>query len=581
VRIVLLLFLLAVYLRQQLEPALERIDRLESSAAQGPSAYESNDHPLSQVSSSASRQKEERGAKSENGATVNSEPRISTIQSPNQGERQRRTNDPVKILYVGEFGLGHRLSKMSAAYHLVWMMRLEHNLTGSSGAEEGIDPMVLEASWGHCELENGTKVDISASLFGPEPLLNTHPSQKHGAIDHRHNEPLPPRRGKAVPKTIRIRNDVKGYYAGQMYKNARTVVTPELVQAWDYKMRTTDRELFHQLLRRFQFRDVATRYQRKRDWGGHFVVGVHFRLGNGEQEHFASSNRAVADATNLVRQTVRLILQYRKAVLSRSHDSSIDSSGRKPWAIFVASDTPDVLPMVQQALGAFQPGVDASDTIQLWASPSIPHLPEHGVSYTITESDACFDGWKFAMLDQYLLSHVHMLVAPTRSTFTQILPRAMVMSPRPPLQFSHSSRSNKVGSPGDAWKVGGTFCEVEFDQMVPSCSAQMSCYADSLDWLRLRNTTSRSLRVLIDDDSTLQCKERDSTHIERSLFVPHKVLVHVPETANESRTVWHAWQKLLQGTASASAGASGAVRYGGRIAKKYRSYAFHPDWTFG
>jgi hypothetical protein len=513
---------------------------------------------------------------------VTNTPRIASIQSPNQEERQHRTNDPVKILYVGEFGLGHRLSKMSAAYHLAWMiMRREHSLTGSSGAEEGIDPMVLEASWGHCELENGTKVDIFASLFGRELLLRSYPSPTHSASDHRHHEPLLPRRGKAKPKTIRIRNDVKGYYAGQMYKNARTVVTPELVQAWDYKMHTTDNALFHQLLHRFQFRDVATRYQRKRDWGDHFVVGVHFRLGNGEQDHFASSNRAVADATRLVQQTVRVILQYRKAVLSRSNDSSIDSSNQKPWAIFVASDTPDVMPMVQKALDAVQPDVDTSDTIQLWASPSIPHLPEHGVSYTINESDACFDGWKFAMLDQYLLSHVHMLVAPTRSTFTQILPRAMVMSPRPPLQFSHSSRSNEVGSPGDAWKVGGTFCEVEFDQMVPSCSARMNCYTDSLDWLRLRNTTSRSLRVSIEDDATLQCKERDSTHIESSLFVPHKVLVHLPETVNESRTAWDAWQKLLQGTASTSGGASSAVRYGERIAQKYRSYAFHPDWNFG
>jgi hypothetical protein len=576
VRIVLLLFLLAVYLRQQLEPALERIDRSESSAAQGPSAYESNDHPLSQVSSSASRQKEERGAKPGNGVTVNSEPRISSNQSPNQEERHRRTNDPVKILYVGEFGLGHRLSKMSAAYHLAWMMmRREHNRTGSSGAKAGIDPMVLESSWGHCEFENGTKIDIFASLFGPEPLLRSHSSPTHGASDHQH---------RGEPTTIRIRNDVKGYYAGQMYKNARTAVTPELVQAWDYKMRITDRELFHQLIRRFQFRDVATRYQRERDWGDHFVVGVHFRLGNGEQDHFASSNRAVADATRLVRQTVRLILQYRTAVSSTgiALDSWTNSSNEKPWAIFVASDTPDVIPLVQQALDAFQPLFDKFDSIPVWASPSIPHLPEHGVSYTITQSNACFDGWKFAMLDQYLLSHVHMLVAPTRSTFTQILPRAMAMSPPPPpLAFSHSSRPNEIGSPSDPSKVGGTFCEVEFDQMVPSCSARMNCYTDSMDWLRLRNTTSRSLRVSIDDDSTLQCKERDSTHNESSLFVPHKVLVHLPETANESRTAWHAWQKLPQGTASASGGASGAVRYGGRIAQKYRSYAFHPDWTFG
>jgi hypothetical protein len=577
VRIVLLLFLVAVYLKQELEAAVGQIDRAQSNKVLGPSSYGSHGKPSSSLTSPpAIRLKDERGIE-----MVTKHRPIQSTSSTNQQERPHHLSDPVNVLYFGEFGIGHRLSKMSAAYHLVWMVRHEHNRTSRSGAGgAAIDQLVLEATWGHCELGNRTRVEIFSSLFGPGPLLRWHSSRSVGASDHQFS--LSPRSG--APATILIRNDVKGYYAGQMYKNARTAVTPELLQAWDYKMHTTDLDLFRQLLQRFRFRDVAVRYQQERDWGGHFVVGVHFRLGNGEQEHFASSNRAVADAKRLVHQTVRLILQYREAVLSRAHASAIGSYHDKPWAIYVASDTPDTIPTVQAVLDMLL-AANGGDSIPLWASPSISHLPERGVSYTITESDACFDGWKFAMVDQYLLSHVQMLVAPTRSTFTQILPRAMVMSqPLPPITQDdlHGSRQYKVDSPSYASTRRGTFCEVEFDQALPRCSARMKCYTDSMDWLHLRNGTSRTLRVSIDDNATLECHGRDSKHKSvPSLFVPHKVLVHLPETTEELRLAIDQWRKQMWAAPSTAVGASSAIRYGERIAQKYRRYAFHSDWNFG
>ena len=55
-------------------------------------------------------------------------------------QENTNTNNGNRIVYVGKFGLGHRLSKMAAAYHLAQRLQSETKL-----------PLSMEVQWGVCD----------------------------------------------------------------------------------------------------------------------------------------------------------------------------------------------------------------------------------------------------------------------------------------------------------------------------------------------------------------------------------------------------------------------------------------------
>jgi hypothetical protein len=486
-----------------------------------------------------------------------------------------------RIVHRGEFGAGHRLARMSGAYRLA--RRLAKRAEGEQGTPRAARFRVeLRADWGRCRTDNGTSTDVFAHLFGSNVLYGS------GAADAGRAGKPKAKAPKQSVVAVRIRNDVPGYYAGQMYKNAGTPLTGRLWQRWVDKMEGTDVDLFRALLARFRHQGLVQEYQREKNWRNRFVVGVHLRLGNGERGHFAESGRGSADAASLVRDAVDLVQRY----LDASEAKGGGDRERPPPALFVATDTPAALPLVRAELGRLAPA------LELWPSPTASRLPPAGVSYALESSDECLGGWVDAVVDQALLSRVDVLVAPARSTFTQILPRAVVLSPR---QGGANSSSNR------APRRGGTFCEVETAEEHPPSSGsapapprRMVCFESSADWL-LRNGTDIAIEPPPEEGKGQQVQRR---------YLPHKVLVQLPEppAANgngEEEALWGAVRSALAAPNPAAGpgapsdsgnglgfgrggggdgdggGGEATLRYGPRFAQKYREHPFRPGWTHG
>jgi hypothetical protein len=458
---------------------------------------------------------------------------------------------------------------MSGAYRLA--RRLAKRAEREQGTPRAARFRVeLLADWGRCRTDNGTSTDVFAHLFGSNVLYGS-----GAAAAGRAGKPKAKAPKQSVVE-VRIRNDVPGYYAGQMSKNAQTELTPSLWQSWVDKMEGTDLELFDQLLARFRHQGIVEEYRREKGWdGSRLVAGVHLRLGNGERGHFAESGRGSADAASLVRDAVDLVQRY----LDASEEKG-GGSGRPPPALFVATDTPAALPLVRAELGRLAPA------LELWPSPTASRLPPAGVSYALESSETCLEGWVDAMVDQALLSRVDVLVAPARSTFTQILPRAVVLG------------------------GGGTFCEVEVAEEDPPAPGsgpppprrRMVCFESSAGWL-LRNGTETAIEPPMEKGKGQQVQQRR--------YLPHKVLVHLPEppAANgngEEEALWAAVRSALAspdpaagpgapsdsgsgrglgrgagGDGDGGGGGEATLRYGPRFAQKYRSYPFRADWTHG
>jgi hypothetical protein len=475
---------------------------------------------------------------------------------------------------------------MSGAYRLARRLaagRAEKEQQGRH-ASNSTDPVLrveLRADWGLCRMDNGTSTDVFSHLFGSDLLYESGAAAEAAATAAAASRRAGKPKGKAPLKqnivTVRIRNDVPGYYAGQMYKNAQTKLTPSLWQRWVDKMEGTDLDLFRTLLARFRHQGIVQEYQQKKGWdGSRLVVGVHLRLGNGERGHFADSGRGSADAASLVRDTVDLVQRYLDAL----EETGGGDRERPPPALFVATDTPAALPLVRAELGRLAPA------LELWPSPTASRLPPAGVSYALESSDECLGGWVDAVVDQALLSRVDVLVAPARSTFTQILPRAVVLG------------------------GGGTFCEVETAEEDPPAPGsgppppprrRMACFESSAAWL-LRNGTDALIEPPGESARGQQGQRR---------YLPHKVLVHLPEPPaadgdGEEEALWGAVRSALaspdrapgpgapsdggsgQGRLGRGAGGDGdggggeaTLRYGPRFAQKYRSYPFRTDWTHG
>lgn len=145
--------------------------------------------------------------------------------------------EEIEWIYIGQFGLGHRLSKLSAAYHLAQQQQLPVAVPAR---------IRMNVRFGSCRLTttttsssasstnsqaNVTDVGIFEHLFGASALSlsskhvlprinkNTNKVIHHSRRPDQGNQSIGGHTGRQK-KVILIRNDVAGYYAGQAYKNA-------------------------------------------------------------------------------------------------------------------------------------------------------------------------------------------------------------------------------------------------------------------------------------------------------------------------------------------------------------------------
>ena len=420
-----------------------------------------------------------------------------------------------KLYYVGRFGLGHRLSKLSAAYHLAFELNLPE----------------VELHWGSCQTE---KVDISTVLFGTHilqvPRHDTHPVVVAAATDHSESS-----------KTILVRNDVAGYYAGQNYKNAQRPLTHNVLDSLWWPKLQLDRKLFHHLLDQFMRmqhdnnKDYDNVFQTvTSDWRDYTVIGLHIRAGNGEGDHFQQAGRSVYNTEFYVQSTCQLI----HAALR--NETVFGATNNKPPLLFVATDTPSVLAIIHTACAP----------LPIRVLPQARVETKGGVSYQQwNKGSQCFDGWRSSMMDMALLAHTDILIAAMRSTFTQILPRALVQE-----------------------RQGGIFCEVGSGGG-HSVMMMMSCFENERQWL-LRETQPKTVSLPVSGDGGRD--HPDNTTVGSVPTVTHKVMVHFPDW---DKNEWAVQARAFLQDSSPSSDPT--FVYGPRFDKKYRSKGeFREEWTW-
>jgi len=436
--------------------------------------------------------------------------------------------DGYKIIHRGDFGLGHRLSKMSNSHHLA--IRWQHELQSSLPKSRRIG---LEIQWGRCDnVTAGTvgDVDIFEYLFGTTCV----PLESESAST------IPPlsymKRGKQADdsKVLYIRNDVPGYFAGQSFKNANVTLTPDLIKRWDQKIQT-DYQLFQWITNHFQFRSLAEDFQRENLWKMYHVVGLHLRIGNGEREHFVEAGR------NNATESLGYLCDHLNTILQLT--ASVHAERPKPGLVFLATDTANWIPRVRACTDLLE--------VKLVTFPQPRLTAGHGVSYsTWTGGDQCFQGWKSSMMDVWLLSQVDILLAPTRSTFTQTLPLSLLLS-----------------DPNKSKEMKYRFCEGD--------GPFMTCFSSLESWL-YRNEENHVLH------STATSFHGSPTY--RS--VHHKVMVHFPDRKDppiyeQATRFWKTAMNNNDSSNLANKPSAATFRYGKRFNPEYRDFiSFNINWTW-
>jgi hypothetical protein len=477
-----------------------------------------------------------------------------------------------RVIHVGMFGLGHRLSKLAAAHHLAERL-------GASVSTA----LVLEVRWNDCDGDGGdAKNNIFRRLFAGSneiPILR-------GNHQDDNVQPRSRSQSRRGGKTILVRNDVHGYYAGQAYKNFQIPIDDDsTLLAWRDKLES-DRRLFLHLRERFMTSAavghnnnsssssssthgaILRDFQKRHMWEEHHVIGVHIRAGNGETGHFADAQRAMMTTTldhsdNFHNNSTMVIPRLLEQLMDQLSSSQ---KINKPFLIFVATDTVEWVEWLQTALlhvnviSFPQPRVDRGKGVSFsqWKG-----VVDSGTR-TITDADAdpdneadppadrCYAGWVAAATDMFLLAATDTLVATTRSTFTQILPLALVLTP------------------GGGQ---GTFCEI---RTVTTTNTNTTAA-----------TTTTTTRGLHDHHHRMAC----FTDLYQWLWGndtdgSHKVMVHLPDVAEKSDRIFDDAQQFLVGTTTPpDDGANNddwrLYYYGRKYNPRYREKRpFRSTWTY-
>lgn len=295
-----------------------------------------------------------------------------------------------EVIHRADFGLGHRLHRSAASYHLAHSLSLP--MKNSSGNEQQQPPIThLRFDWKSClakdDNANVTISNVEAEtkeyivfryLFGDDVwILSDPPKQSLTGTDKNlrfgnsgvgSGVLIPDRRNMVV-----VRNDVEGYIAGQVYKNLRlpikwdpkTVLSdannqsplPTLTvsrdQAIGYneildKVMRSDVNFYRRLADSYRFNVELEEFQVRHKWNERpLVIGLHLRAGNGEKGHFADSGRGEGEneavmVTRLV-QLINMVATREMKRRGKGKGASLQQNedqqdGLRPL-LFIATDT--------------------------------------------------------------------------------------------------------------------------------------------------------------------------------------------------------------------------------------------------
>lgn len=336
-------------------------------------------------------------------------------------------NHPNQIIHFGVFGLGHRLAKISSAWHLTKSLNVTR----------------MRLFWGDCQ----DLTNLAAYLFGSDTI--DVPGSEQIAIQAEKID--------NVGKTITLKNDVEGYYNGENFKKHKVVLPKKFGSDRSpfldkYK---SDVELYRILLKRFVGKEDVVQFMKDHNFNRHFVVGIHLRLGNGEQSHFKEAGREVADEMEFVFRLVDLLKSFVDDLrISHPERFIVDRCSKKGKVplFFLATDSPKYIPIISNQ--SKEIGIDTVIMPQF--------RMEKGVTFSITNGSKCARAWYDMLLDDITLSFSDVLIAARYSTFTQSMPM--------PLIFDRARG-----------RSGPHFCEVGDTGILLSCISLKILYLNSPD----------------------------------------------------------------------------------------------------
>lgn len=298
----------------------------------------------------------------------------------NANDREDRLQKP-EIVFVNEiihrafFGLGHRLHRSAAAYHLARSLSLsesqsfpiDHFDDHVSLDQLQHQPVITQFrfQWESC-LPSGKTGNLSLAhekedekieynvfryLFGndvweldydDDTLLVSHRYPMATNDSDSDNSTISDIKLQIRRNMIVVRNDISGYIAGQLYKDlqlplnynpddvfSRTNETKPFVpsstasfnqrHAYDAildKVMKSDVDFYHRLMDNYRFESELQQFQIKHKWNERpLVIGLHLRAGNGEGHHFTQSGRASSFDINEATMIDRLVRLIKMAVI--------------------------------------------------------------------------------------------------------------------------------------------------------------------------------------------------------------------------------------------------------------------------
>jgi hypothetical protein len=264
--------------------------------------------------------------------------------------------------------------------------------------------------------------------------------------------------------------------------------------------------------------------------------------------------------------------QWKDADTTPSSSSS-SSFTQAPPLIFLATDQADLIPVIQHLTRQF--GVE---TITF---PQARLGKDAGVSYqALKEGRPCLDGWMTSMSDMALLADCDTLVAGMRSTFTQILPLAMVFAAD--RDRSSTDKTTTAIPPTSRSRAPWKFCEAD--------GYRLTCFRDRQAWLFRQDTAFRqgrirTIRIANDTSINITGGDTGDSDQHQNLSVVHKVMLHLPdvepEPALQEVRAFLADENTATGTGRPP---SKIFFYGDRINYKYRTTkpkgAIPQEWTW-
>jgi hypothetical protein len=342
-----------------------------------------------------------------------------------------------KLIHLTIFGLGHRLCRATAAWHLTKKLNLTR----------------MKLNWGTCGKTHDTGFPIFPNLFQSEEW------------DVPNSNFASPQRGKEVL----VRNDVYGYVPAQTFKNYHFPLDDETYKDPEgpfLSKMASDVELYRLLEDQFMFKDRLQIFMEQHRFQDHSVLGIHLRAGNGEVTHFTDSGRYIANETEFVSNLVNLVQHFLDSVQT-SHPEQFPKT--KPPLIFLATDTAKLVPGF----------VNATQTLFGVPTVVLPQIrvdDNAGVTFQAFQGkgEKCLLGWQAMVSDMLLLSHADVLIAARHSSFTQSLPLSLVMD-------RHRNQ------------VGPHFCEASAN------ATSMTCLQDLPTWLFRDDETKMWTYSLLDN----------------------------------------------------------------------------------